>query len=158
MKPFFVQGQVVRIALVASLAVNIFFGAFLGAQLWRSRTEMPSFVGDSTQTPGLAVAQKALQRAADALPAGDRAALRQALMARIPVLREAQEQYLQAVEAARKEIARTPIDPAALRSSIATAVAARQKIGPILGDLLADAILQMSNEGRQILGTYRPKQ
>ena len=156
MKPFFAQGRVVRIALAASLAVNIFFVAFVGAQLWRSRTDLPSFVGDSAQTPGLAVAQMALQRAADALPANDRAALRQALMARIPVLRETQEQYLQAAEAARKEVSRTPIDPAALRSSIDAAVVARQKIAPIIGDLLADAILHMSDEGRQRLSTYRP--
>lgn len=158
MKPFFAQGRVVRIALAASLAVNVFFVAFVGAQLWRSRTDLPSFVGDSAQTPGLAVAQRALQRAADALPASDRAALRQALMARIPVLREAQEQYLQAAEAARKEVSRTPIDPVALRSSIDAAVVARQKIAPIVGDLLADAILHMSDEGRQSLSTYRPKQ
>ena len=154
MKPIFGPGQAVRIALVASLALNLFFAAFLGAQFWHARTDLPSLAGGSGVSPSLTVAQMVLQKAADALPAGDRAALRQALVSRLPALGEAQQDYLQAIEAARQEVARTPIDPAALRASVDAAVAARQKISPIIGDVVADAVLHMSEEGRRILSTY----
>ena len=158
MKPILAPGRILRPMLVASLAINIFFAAFLGAQYWHSRTDLPSLAGGSGITPSVAFTQMVLQKVADALPADDRAVLRQALLSHAPALRGAQQDYLDAIDAARQEVARTPLDPAALKASVDAAVAARQKMAPIIGTLLADAILHMSAEGRRILSTQGPGQ
>ena len=63
--------------------------------------------------------------------------------------------FLAAVERARAEIARDPVDPAALQAAITEARRERQRFGPVLESLLIETVPRLSPEGRRALARFR---
>lgn len=146
-----------RLILGVSLALNLFLLAFVAGQRWRAhRLEMLAVQpGLVLQEPVAADPEAALARVSDTLPPADAAILRTAVIARLGTLLEARRGFLAAVERARAEIARDPVDPAALQAAIAEARRERQRFGPVLESLLVETVPRLSPEGRRALARFR---
>jgi uncharacterized membrane protein len=144
-----------RLVLTASLALNLFFAAFIAAQhAWPHRPPDPS----TTPAAQEAASPMAMfERLLRALPAGDAAMLRMAFAARRDELAARHRDYAVALAAARIEIERTPLDPVKLRGAIEAARDARHALGPVFEEILMTALPQMSEDGRKILADYRPR-
>lgn len=143
-----------RLALAASLAVNLFLVAVVGGQQIRRHLASPSGdlpVGfwslDGSPAP------QVVQILA-ALPAGDAAVLREAIAAHREQLVAARAEFARAMQVVRTEIARTPVDGDRLRDAIEQARRARQAFGPMLQAILVTAVPRMSEQGRQVLSAH----
>jgi uncharacterized membrane protein len=145
----------VRIALVASLALNLLLIAVVGGQQLRRLVagfpvDEPVGFWSEDGSPTPAVAQILA-----ALPTGDAALLREAIAAHREQLAGIRAEFARAMQGVRAEIARTPADAERLREAIETARRARQAFGPILQAILLAAVPRMSEQGRQVLSQYR---
>lgn len=146
-----------RVILAMSIALNLFLAAFVGAQRWKAvrlERQAPPAAG-FLEGGGVQDPEGAVQRLATTLPQRDAALLRRAVLSRLDALTEARRGFALAVERTREEIARTPVDPAALRAAIEEARRQRQRFGPLLEEILLDIVPRMSPEGRQVLARYR---
>lgn len=142
-----------RAILTVSIALNLFLLAIVGAQRWRvlhmQRMSLPvsSLVeGRAIQDP-----EGTLQDYLHGLSPQDAAILEGATRARLGEILNARREFTAAIERARVEIARDPVDPAAVRAAIVEARQQRQRFGPVLEGILIDAVPRMSVEGRRTL-------
>ncbi len=145
-----------HVAIILSVALNLFLVAFLGAQIWRLRH--PGGVLALATSRGLAtgaVTQLVLRQLIEKLPPADAAIFRNAFAARLPEMIMLQRQSIEAMEQARTDIARLPYDNDKVRADLNAGRAARQKIGPLLEETLLDILPRMSEEGRRTLSEYR---
>lgn len=156
MSPRLTPGRL-RGILVVSIALNLFLVALVGAQAWRAtqlrRMAVPAI--SALEKEGLRDPEGTLQRLGAALSREDAAILLGAARARLSTLLSVKADFVSAVEHAREEIARDPVDPAGLRSAIAEARRHRQRLGPLLEDILVDALPRMTPQGRQVLSQVR---
>lgn len=139
--------------LVVSIAVNLFLVALVGAQRWQAvqlrRMAMPAI--SALEKQGLREPETMLEQLGAGLSRDDAAILLGAARARLRALLSVKADFASAVERAREEIARDPVDPAGLRSAIAEARRQRQRFGPLLEDIVLDAVPRMTPEGRRVL-------
>ncbi|NKC31677.1 periplasmic heavy metal sensor [Falsiroseomonas selenitidurans] len=142
-----------RAILVASIALNLFLVALVGAQGWRAvqlrRMAVP--VISELERLGLQDPEGTLERLGARLSRDDAAILVGAARSRLNALLSVKAEFLSAAARAREEIARDPVDPAGLRAAIAAARRQRQHFGPLLEDILLDAVPRMTPAGRQAL-------
>ncbi len=139
--------------LVVSIALNLFLVALVGAQAWQAaklrRMAVPAI--SALERQALQDPEGTLARLGAGLSRDDAAILLDAARARVSALLSVKADYVSAVEHAREEIARDPADPAGLRSAIAEARRQRQRFGPLLEDILLDAVPRMTPAGRRAL-------
>jgi uncharacterized membrane protein len=139
--------------LVVSIAVNLFLAALVGAQRWQAvqlrRMAVPAI--SALERQGLQAPETTLERLGAALSRDDAAILLGAARARLGTLLSMKADFVAAAEHVRREIARDPVDPAGLRVAIAEARRQRQRFGPLLEDIVLDAVPRMSPEGRRVL-------
>ncbi len=142
-----------RVILAVSIALNLFLLALVGAQRWRAvqvqRMAMPA-VG-LVEGRGIQDPEGTLQEFVARLSPEDAAILQGATRARLGDLLGARRDFASAVQRAREEIARDPVDPTALRDAIAEARRQRRRFGPLLEGILLDAVPRMTPEGRRAL-------
>jgi uncharacterized membrane protein len=146
-----------RAILAVSIALNLFLVALVGAQRWRAvqQQRMAVPVIGALERRGLQDPQGTLQQLAGRLPRDDAALLLGASRERLAELLSARASFISAVEQAREEIARDPVDSFALQAAIAEARRQRQRLGPVLEDILLDAVPRMTPEGRRVLSQMR---
>jgi len=142
-----------RWIVVVSIAMNLFLMALVGAQAWRAtqlrRMALPAI--SEFERLGLQDPEGTVRRLGAGLSRDDAAILVGAARARIDALLGVKADFVAAVEHARAEVARDPVDSAALRSAIEEARRQRQRFGPLLEDILLDAVPRMSPQGRREL-------
>jgi hypothetical protein len=143
-----------RWGIALSIALNLFFAAFIGAQAWRlQQPEYPH----SILARGLAtgqVTQDLLRLLAKRLPPADARILQDAFAARMQEITAIQQAASEAMQQVRIDIGRQPFDPDRLRADLLAARATRQKISPIVEAILLDALPRMSNDGRLALSRH----
>ncbi|MBB6252392.1 periplasmic heavy metal sensor [Nitrospirillum iridis] len=144
-----------RLALILSLALNLFLLAFVGAQQWRQQAALRALPPSIARTPAGNVLATLFGQLAAQLPPDDRRLLRSAILSHTPQLEQTQARFAAAMDQVRTEIDRTPLDTAALRAAMAQAREQRQPLGPVLEDIVMEVLPQMSAEGRHILSRYR---
>lgn len=144
-----------RLILGVSLALNLFLLAFVAGQRWRAvqlerMVAIPAPEAQISPDP-----EGALARLGGVLPSADAAILRQAIAARLPELGAIRRDFAAAVDHARVEMARDPVDPAALGQAITEARRQRMRFGPVLESLLVETVPRLSPEGRRALSRFR---
>ncbi|WP_044560960.1 periplasmic heavy metal sensor [Azospirillum sp. B4] len=144
-----------RLALILSLALNLFLLAFLGAQQWRQQVALHALPPAIAGTPAGSALANLLSQLAEQLPTEDRRLLRTAFVSHAAQFQEAQARFAAAMDQVRTEVDRTPLDIDALRAAIANAREQRQPMGPVLEDIMMDVLPKMSPEGRHVLSHYR---
>jgi len=148
-----------RWAVGLSVALNLFFVAFLGAQFWRSQGIEGLFAPATTSNAGAGPFRRAVLRQLVArLPPEDGRVLRAGFVARLPELVRLQRQSVAAAEQVRADIAASPLDLEKLRTDMRAAREARQQLAPVIEEALLDVVPRMSDEGRRILSDYRLSQ
>ncbi|MBR0681708.1 periplasmic heavy metal sensor [Roseomonas eburnea] len=146
-----------RLILGVSIALNLFLAAFVGGQRWRARgLEMLALQpGPGLMEQGAPDPEGTLAHLVRALPPADAAILRASVRARMFELLDARRGFVEAAAAAREEVARDPVNPAALQAAIAEARRQRLRFGPLLEAVLLEAVPRMSPEGRRVLAQFR---
>jgi uncharacterized membrane protein len=142
-----------RLALVASLAANLFLVAVVGGQQIRRYLAAPGELPVGFWSPDGSPAPQVVQILA-ALPASDAALLREAIAEHRERLAAARADFARAMQAVRGVIAQTPVDAERLRAAIEEARRARQAFGPMLQAILVTAVPRMSEQGRLVLSQY----
>jgi hypothetical protein len=146
-----------RVIVVISIALNLFLVALVGAQGWQAiqlrRMAVPAI--SALERQGLQDPEGTLERLGGQLSRDDAAILLGAARARLGALLSVQADFVAAVERTRAEIARDPIDPDGLRAAIAEARRQRQRFGPLLEDILLDAVPRMTPDGRRVVSQMR---
>ncbi|WP_316977396.1 periplasmic heavy metal sensor [Shumkonia mesophila] len=143
-------------AVGLSIAFNLFFAGFIGAQAWRHRhpeSLLSEVIADGPV--GGVVVQAILRQIAEKLPPADGHILRGAFARKFPELVPLWRQSFQAVERVRADIAERPFDGDKTRTDMLAAREARQQVSPLIEGILLDALPRMSDEGRLALSQYR---
>ncbi len=139
--------RLMRTLLVTSLAANLFFCAWFGAQAWRRHR-----VAELAASP---VAESILPQVLERLPPADRDVFRSAFSGRLPELRELQRQARAAMARVRAGMAARPFDLAAVRADMEAWRQARQRISTLFEEGLVEALPRMSDQGRLVLSQQR---
>ncbi len=145
-----------RFAVGLSIALNVFFAAFLLAQTWKAHQAetVPVIAtgnGFERDMPGREIVR---QLARKLLP-DDAHLLREAFRARLPQLIELRRAARRAADKVREDIGESTLDIDKLRRDLVAGREAREKIRPVVEDILLDVLPRMSDQGRQILSQYR---
>lgn len=127
-----------------SLALNLFFVGLI-ASLW---VRGPAPLDRS--------APARIERLAAALPAADGEKLRTLYAARSAEILSQQTRYEKARNDIRAELRREPADGAALKQAMARTREARLAFDELLQNVIAQAAVEISPEGRQRLANYSP--
>lgn len=133
-----------RIALPASVILNLFLLAVIGGHVWHARTraEIPG--------SGMALA-RALSRAEAILPPKDGAAFGEVIRRDAPRFTVSVMELRRARQELDRQIVADPFNPEAARQALsATQTAWNQFLGDFSGTLI-DALSQVSPEGRRKL-------
>lgn len=133
-----------RWVLAVSLAVNVFLVGFIGVQAWRLRHLRAS-----------AVVESVFKQVGERLPPDDRSILRRALQSKAPALIAAGRQSKEALEQVRADVGREPYDDAKVRTDLAAARDARQRMGALVEEILLETLPQLSEAGRKTIGDFR---
>jgi len=143
-----------HVAIVVSVALNLFCLAFIGEQAWRRHLEdrVMLQIGDGGEALSL---RGVLRPLIDKLPTEDAAQLRAGFAARIPDLMAVRREAAQAMERVRADIAQAQFDPQRTRTDMLAAREARQKAAAIIQDTLLEVLPQMSDVGRRQLAEFR---
>ncbi|WP_439594893.1 periplasmic heavy metal sensor [Falsiroseomonas sp.] len=138
-----------RLALLASLALNLFAGGYLAAQAWRGAAP--------AEIAGLALelSERPLRRLMEALPEADAAQLRQAFVPRRQAVLARFMAQREALMAVRRELLREVVDPASLASTLAVVQQGRADLAVELAALVQEVAPRMSPEGRRVLAEFR---
>lgn len=143
-------------AVGLSIALNLFFAAFIGAQAWRNRHPEGIF---TVATTGIlargAIGEGVLKQLMSQLPADDGRILQDALGPKLPEVMAWQRHLAEAMERVRADIAQQPFDKDRLRADLLAAREVRQTISPLIEEVLLDALPRMSDRGRIVLSQYR---
>ncbi|HTH16163.1 MAG TPA: periplasmic heavy metal sensor [Magnetospirillum sp.] len=131
-------------ALLASLTANVFFGVVIGIHLSQGPKPPP-------HRPG-----QMLEDMVEILPPADAALLRTAMDAHRAELSEPREHPREHLERMRQALLAEPFDIQVFRQVDAEFRASRERTGAAIGEVLAEALPQMSPEGRKRLADFRP--
>jgi uncharacterized membrane protein len=134
------------LAIGFSVVLNIFLVGFLLAQLWSSHAPPDS----EALAP-----REVLRQLAERLPHADAEHLRRAFASRRTELAAARREARAASERVRADIGAVPFDSEKMRADLDAAHAARDKVRPLIEQALLEALPQMSEEGRRVLGQTR---
>jgi Heavy-metal resistance len=143
-----------HVAIVVSIALNLFCVAFIGEQAWRSHAEEHGAMQIGAGGGPLPL-RTLLQQINGNLPPEDAALLRSEFAARIPDLITLRRNSVQAVERVRVDIAQQPFDPEKTRRDMLLSQEARQKTAAVIQAALLDVLPRMSDQGRRQLADYR---
>ena len=135
-----------RIALPASILLNLFLVALIGGHMWRVRSHEAAFA-----TPMARV----LARAEANLPAQDAAAFGDVIRRDAPRYAEAQKRLLEARLELRRQITADQFNEDDVRQALATWQAAWNAFFDDFGNTLVEALAQVSPEGRHKLAAAR---
>jgi hypothetical protein len=143
-----------HVAIVVSVAINLFGLAFIGEQAWRRHVERQGAleISDSGVNSSL---RAALRQVIERLPSEDAALLRTAFAARVPDLIARRRESFRAVERVRNDIAQLPFDAEKTRADMLVSSEARQRTAAAIQDTLLDVLPRMSNAGRRELAGFR---
>lgn len=136
-----------------SIALNLFFAAFLGAQAWRAHHRGPE--ADIAGERGGAFAQGIIRQLAEKLPPADARLLRNSFLTRLPAILAAQAQALDGLERLRSDIAQEPLDMDKVRADMQPIQDGRQKSRAVVEEVLVEILPRLSPQGRQALSQYR---
>lgn len=139
------RGRWLRVALVASLALNLFLAGIMG--VWAVK---PLFRGHHGSGPGEGI----VERLAGRLPEADQPILRQAFAKR-PDIGRLLEEARKAQQDARRTLRANPFDPEAFRAATERVRAARDAAQSEIHQAVREAATQMSAEGRTKLARGR---
>src|SRR5271168_4464560 len=137
-------GQLLRWALLVSLALNLFFIGLAATQAVRSGIEAPGHF-----KPGLR-----LDAMVDTLPAADGAKLRHALDAEMDKVAAANAAYRKAQDAARQALSTEPFDRLAFETALADIRGRREELQKAWQAVVVKAAPDMSADGRRRLGEW----
>ncbi|KIZ42321.1 MULTISPECIES: periplasmic heavy metal sensor [Rhodopseudomonas] len=139
----------VRLALLASLCLNVALAAYVSAQWFQSPIE-PGW------TPGGAgMPSRLIERVAARLPKGDADIVWRVYRAKQEEIRPLQADYVQALRETLRLIGQPELDKPALRAAIRNARDKRIKIGDAVIDSFVDTLEQISTPGRrQLVGRF----
>jgi len=131
-----------RVALPASVILNLFLLAVIGGHVWHARAQVPG--------SGVALA-RALARAEAILPAQDGAAFGAVIRRDAPHFARSIVELRRARQELDRQIVAEPFDPKAARRALSGTEAAWDHFLDDFGDTLIDALGQVSPEGRRKL-------
>ena len=131
-----------RVALPASVILNLFLLAVIGGHMWHARPQLPG--------SGVALA-RALARAEAILPARDGAAFGAVIRRDAPRFTRSILELRRARQELDRQIVAEPFDPKAARQALSGTEAAWDHFLDDFGDTLIDALGQVSPEGRRKL-------
>lgn len=135
------RGRWVRIALIGSIALNLFFVGIVGVwvvkPLWRGHFGAPGPVADNLT-----------ERMTSRLPDADKPILRQAFQKRQDDIRGHMKTARAAQQDARRSLRATPFDPDAFSAASDRARAARDAAQIAMHQAMREAAIAMSAEGR----------
>ena len=140
-------GRWSRWILFVSLALNLFFIGAWAAFAWRHY----AWERHRPWTPATRI-----ERLAAALPAADADKLRSEFRAHQENIEAAITAYRQAQRGMREALRAEPFNADALRSAMAAARNARDKLDEALQDVIASAGAAMTPEGRRSLADWTP--
>lgn len=138
-----------RIALPASIVLNLFLAAVIGGHLWHNRHAEPAVGGPFA---------RALANAAARLPPQDAATFTAVMKRDAPHYAEAAQQLAAARQALVREIIAEPFDPAGLQQALAAWRTAQNRFLDDFSGSFLDAVGQLSPEGRRKLIPERLQQ
>mgnify|MGYP001555972778 CR=1 FL=1 len=141
----------IKIALVVSIAFNLFLAAILGVGLYRRHAESRLAEQAAVGTESGAPTARALARALAVLPPADAVLLSDAVARHRRELAVAAFAFARAMRETRAALAADPVDADRLRAALEEARRRREAFGPILEEILLDAAPKMSAEGRATL-------
>lgn len=136
-----------RLLLLASLCLNVGFGAYVGAQ-WLEPPSLP-------QPSGVPI--RLIERVAARLPQADADILWRNYRAKEGTMRPLQRDYIAALMATLKLASQPELDKPALRAAVENARDKRIKVGDVVIDTFVETLEQISPEGRRRLagGLFR---
>ena len=138
-----------RWLLLASLTLNLFFVGTVGALALRHFVAPVPFGPDRPRTAAARV-----ERLAATLPAADAAKLRSAFQARTAAAEAGRDTLNRAIEGIQAALRAQPFDVARLRDAMSQARAARTLYEETMQDILVNAAIAMSPEGRSHLANW----
>ncbi len=143
-----------HVAIVFSIALNLFCLAFVGQQAWRRHAQERGAlqIGDGGEALSMRVV---LRQIIEKLPPEDAALLRAGFAARIPDLMALRSNSVQAMDRVRADIAQRPFDAEKTRADMLASQEARQKTAAVIQDTLLAVLPRMSDAGRRELAEYR---
>jgi hypothetical protein len=143
-----------HVAIVVSVALNLFCLALIGEQAWSRHVEerVALQIGDGGEALSL---RTVLRQLVEKLPPGDAALLRAGFIARIPDLMALRRESVQAMDRVRADIAERPFNAEKTRTDMLASREARQKTAAVIQDTLLDVLPRMSDAGRRELAEYR---
>lgn len=130
--------------LLASLAVNVFLAVIVATSLSH---------GPKGPPPRL---ERMLEDMAATLPSSDALILRQAMETRRSALTGEMDNPRQHMDRLRQILSSEPFDLDTYLKANSEFRARRDHISTVMGDVLADALPKMSQEGRKRLADFRP--
>jgi hypothetical protein len=142
-----------HVAIVLSVALNLFCFAFIGAQVWRHQAdERIVQVGDGGEVPSM---RAVLRQIIEKLPPEDAALLRRNFAGRLPELLVLRRESIQATDRVRADIAQRPFDAEKTRTDMLASREVRQKSAAIIQETLLSVLPGMTDAGRGELADYR---
>lgn len=138
-----------RWLLLASLTLNLFFVGTIGALAIRHFVAPPPFGFDRPRT-----AAARIERLAATLPPADAAKLRSAFQAQAAAVEAERDTLNRAIEGIQAALRAQPFDVAQLRAAMDQARAARPVYEGTMQDILVNAAIAMSPEGRSRLADW----
>jgi len=138
-----------RAVLPASLILNLFFVALVGAHLLRAPIGTG---GDGT------LLARALANAEGSLAPNDAASFKAVMQRDAPRFAQAARQLAAARDAVDREVSAEHLDPAATRQALATWRVAAGDFADKFSDSLIEALTQISPDGRRRLVAERRQQ
>jgi len=141
--------RVSRIALLASLALNLFFIGIEGAAAVRKFQASPT--GPDTRRTAAAM----IDRIASTLPPDDAEKLRASFREREPQVEAVYGAYRQSHEAIKTALRTEPFDPEKLSAAMSATRTARQALEETMQGVIVPAATAMSEDGRAKLADRR---
>lgn len=129
--------------LVASLALNVFLAVAVGTRFFLPPPSPPG-------------PERIIEEMAQSLPASDAQILRAALDAHRGSLDDGKDDPRRHHERMRQILLTEPFDSEAFLNLTSEFHARRERVGEVLGEILADALPRLSPEGRKALADFRP--
>jgi uncharacterized membrane protein len=145
-----------RFVVGPSIALNIFFASFLLVQTWNSQqAEIAPGTPTANDVDARMPAREVLRQLTRKLLPDDARLLREAFRAKLPQLLDLQREARLAADKVRRDVDQSTLDMDKLRADLAAARQAREKVRPVMEEVLLEVLPRMSEPGRHILSQYR---